>query len=314
LKNFSGSEFGNKADGFDEPTQLPRDAAQQRQWQSANRAWWESTPMRYDWRDEIRFAPGTEEYFQEIDARFLESVHKYLPWRSTPFEQLIPFKELARQDVLEIGVGQGTHAQLIAPHTRTFTGIDLTAAASQMTARRLALFKQPARILQMDAEAMEFPDASFDFIWSWGVIHHSANTRQVLQEMNRVLRPGGRATVMVYHRSWWHFYFGSLLRGIFQKKFRRQGLHQIAQGATDGAIARYYTPAEWRAVTAGLFEVTRIRIYGLKVEVLPVPHGRLKVLAERLLPDSVGRLLTNRLRLGTFLVAEMRRVSADRSG
>jgi SAM-dependent methyltransferase len=171
------------------------------------------------------------------------------------------------------------------------------------------LVELPADIRQMDAEAMEFPDASFDFIWSWGVIHHSANTRLVLQEMHRVLRPGGKATVMIYHRSWWHFHFGALLRGVFQKKFRRRAsLHHIAQGATDGAIARYYTPREWRETVAGLFDPMAIRVYGLKVEVLPIPHGRLKSLLERLIPDSVGRLLTNRLRLGTFLVAEMRKL------
>jgi ubiquinone/menaquinone biosynthesis C-methylase UbiE len=307
MSNFSGTEFGNKAKGFDAPTQLPRDEAEQKAWQAANRAWWEETPMRYDWREDIAIEPGTERYFTEVDARFLASVRKFLPWRKLPFEQLVPFDSLADKDVLEIGVGQGTHAQLIAPHAKCWTGIDLTTAASQMTGKRLALFNVPGRVLQMDAEAMEFPDASFDYIWSWGVIHHSANTRQILQEMNRVLRPGGRATVMVYHRSWWHFHFGAVLRGVFQKKFRSGGLHEIAQGATDGAIARYYTPPEWREVTKDLFDVEKVRIYGLKIEVLPMPHGRLKDTLERLIPNAVGRLLTNHFRLGTFLVAEMRK-------
>ena len=71
MKNFTGTEFGNKAAGFNRPTQLPRDDAQRRQWQSANKTWWEATPMRYDWRDEITAPPGTESYFREIDQRFL---------------------------------------------------------------------------------------------------------------------------------------------------------------------------------------------------------------------------------------------------
>jgi SAM-dependent methyltransferase len=308
--NFSGSEFRNKAAGFDQPIQLPRDDAQRKAWQTANRSWWESTPMRYDWRSAIEHEPGTEAYFKEIDARFLASVRKYMPWKSLPFEQLIPFASLRDKDVLEIGVGQGTHAQLIAAHARAFTGIDLTTAASTMTARRLRLFGLPARVLQMDAESMAFPDESFDFIWSWGVIHHSANTRGVLQEMKRVLRPGGRATIMIYHRSWWHFHLGAMLRGIFRGNLgRRESLHAIAQGATDGALARYYTPGEWRETTATLFDVDAIRIYGLKVEILPIPAGRLKATLERLIPDAVGRILTNRLRLGTFLVAEMRKAA-----
>src|ERR1700735_5771426 len=93
-KNFSGIEFGNKAAGFDQPTQLPRDEAERQQWQSANKSWWESTPMRYDWRDEIAATWGSEAYFTEIDRRFLSSVRKYMPWRNLPFDELIPFDEL----------------------------------------------------------------------------------------------------------------------------------------------------------------------------------------------------------------------------
>jgi ubiquinone/menaquinone biosynthesis C-methylase UbiE len=307
--NFSGDDFVNKAEGFDHPTQLPADAAQQARWQAANRAWWEATPMRYDWREEIGAAPGTEAYYREIDRRFLSSVRKFLPWKRRPFEQLIPFAELPKLDVLEVGVGQGTHAQLIAEQARSFTGIDLTTAASQGTAKRLKVFGMRGRILQMDAEAMEFKVSSFDFIWSWGVIHHSANTRKILEEMHRVLRPGGRATVMVYHRSWWHFHFTAGLRRMFQSAFRKHAsLHHAAQHATDGAIARYYTPRDWREATAGLFEVTATRIMGVKPEVVPLPAGRLKDALEAVIPDAVARLLTNHMRQGSFLVAEMRRI------
>src|SRR5665213_1220725 len=241
MSNFSGTEFVNKAKGFDQPTQLPRDAQEQARWQAANKLWWESTPMRYDWREKIAAAPGTTDYYRAIDARFLSAVRKFMPWKNLPFEQLIPFSGLRAKDVLEIGTGQGTHAQLIAPHCRSFTGIDITQASSRQAADRLAHFGIAGRVLEMDAEKMAFPDASFDFIWSWGAIHHSADTSRILAEMNRVLRPGGEAVVMVYHRSWWHFYVGGLLRGIFRNRLRGANLHTITQGATDGAIARYYT-------------------------------------------------------------------------
>jgi hypothetical protein len=55
------------------------------------------------------------------------------------------------------------------------------------------------------------------------------------------------------------------------------------------------------------FNVESIQIFGLKAEVLPLPHGRLKSTLETLMPDSVGRLFTNKLRMGSFLVAAMRK-------
>src|SRR5262245_56107593 len=128
--NFDGSAFRNKAAGFEQPAQLPPDESTAKRWQEANKSWWESTPMRYDWREAIAAAPGTKAYFEEIDRRFLAAVRQYLPWRGEPFEGLIPYGELEHMDVLEIGVGQGTHAQLIASRARSFTGIDLTDAAS----------------------------------------------------------------------------------------------------------------------------------------------------------------------------------------
>jgi ubiquinone/menaquinone biosynthesis C-methylase UbiE len=265
--------------------------------------------MRYDWREGIVGSPGSRAYFNEIDRRFLSSARNYAPWRNLPFETIIPFDALRDKDVLEIGVGHGTHAQLLAPRCRSFIGIDLTARSAAATSRRLALFNLPGSILQMDAETMAFAANSFDFIWSWGVVHHSADTRQVLREMHRVLRPGGRCTVMIYHRSWWHYYVCGCLRGVFQKRFRnRAPLHRVIQGATDGAIARYYTPSVWRALAEGLFAVDSLRIYGLKSEILPIPHGRLKGVLEALVPASIARGMTNHLRMGSFLVAFMRKL------
>ena len=295
--------------GFDGPSQLPRDQIQRCQWQSANKAWWESTPMRYDWRDGIAAVPGTEAYFKEIDRRFLSSARKYMPWRSVPFDEVIPFDELGDKDVLEIGVGQGTHAQLLAPRCRSFIGIDLTSSATEMTLKRLQLFNIPGQIRQMDAEDMDFPDSRFDFIWSWGVIHHSADTRRVLQEMQRVLRPGGKCAVMIYYKSWWSFYVCGFLRGIFQRQFMKHGsLHRVVQGATDGAIARHYTQREWRRTTSGLFQIESMQIYGLKSDIVPLPHGRFKQFLEDLVPDRFASFLTQRFRGGSFLVAHMRKM------
>ena len=229
-----------------------------------------------------------------------------MPWRNVPFDEIIPFKDLHDKDVLEIGVGSGTHAQLLAARCKSFTGIDLTSHATEMTSQRFKLFNIPGKVLQMDAEQMSFSDSSFDFIWSWGVIHHSADTSRVLKEMNRVLRPGGKCAVMIYYKSWWTFYVCGLLRGVFKRQFKKQGgLHRVAQIATDGAIARYYTRSEWEDTTRGLFEVESIGIYGLKSDVIPLPYGRLKQSLENLIPDALARFLTHRLRAGSFLVAHM---------
>ncbi len=300
-----------KAPGFDRPIQHPRDDEERRRWQAANRDWWEAAPMRYDWRDKLDAAPGSAAYFAEIDRRSLSSVRQFMPWCTLPFDAVIPFDQLAGKDVLEIGVGHGTHAQLLAPRVRSFVGIDLTAAATTMTKKRFALSGLAGLIVQMDAERMAFRDGSFDYVWSWGVVHQSADTRRVLAEINRVLRPGGTCAVMIYYRSWWNYHVCGFLRWLFLGRGRIwRSVHHASQSGTDGAIARYYKPGEWRAETKDFLTVQSIRLYGMKSDLIPLPHGRLKQGIMRAIPDVVARLLTRRLRMGSFLVATMAKPAA----
>ncbi len=268
--------------------------------------------MRYDWRDSLAAPAFTREYFEEIDRQFFSAARHFMSWRRIPFDELIPFDSLGRMDVLEVGVGSGSHAQLLASHAGSFTGIDITQFAVDSTQRRFDSFGLRGTVRRMDAERMDFPDASFDFVWSWGVIHHSANPRRALEEIHRVLRPGGRSVLMVYYRSLWVYY---LLRGLLAgvrsgDLFRGKSLHQIVQNNTDGALARYYSLREWRRTVSDLFELEETRILGQKGELVPLPGGRPKDLVLRAVPDPVARLLMNRLRLGSFLVSRLRRTDA----
>ena len=298
---------------LDAPTQLPQDANQARAWQEENRRWWQSHPMRYDWSDRIGFAEFSPEFYREIDRRFFSEARRFMPWRDRPFDQLIPFAELKDARVLEIGVGNGSHAQLLASSAREFVGIDITDYAVESTSKRLQhAGLRNATILQMDAENLTFEDNSFDFIWTWGVIHHSANTERVLQEMRRVLKPGGRAVVMVYNRSFWLYYITiGLMHGVVKGDLlRTRSLSQTAQRHTDGALARYYRASEWRALASKYFSVERIQVYGAKPELILLPGGRIKRFVMSLLPDAASRLFLNQLGWGSFLVSSLRKSSA----
>jgi ubiquinone/menaquinone biosynthesis C-methylase UbiE len=227
---------------------------------------------------------------------------------------LIDFDSLSGQDVLEIGVGNGSHAQLISSYAGTYTGIDLTTYAVKSTRKRLAFFAtnhlaQNTTVMRMDAECMGFADESFDLVWSWGVIHHSANTRRILEEIHRVLRPGGTAITMVYQRNFWNYYLmAGLFRGILQRRmFKAGSVHNLRQELIDGAIARYYSRAEWRKLVSDFFFVEDLKIYGSKLEMIPLPSGRAKKTVQSLMPDALGRFLTNRCMFGMFLVTKLRK-------
>ncbi len=301
-------ELEELPEGFSQPTALPATPDEQREWQGANRDWWETHPMRYDWKGEIPYEEFSKEFFAEIDRRFFSLAALYAPWKKIPFDVLIDFDSLKDKDVLEIGVGNGSHAQLLAAHAKSFVAIDLTDYAVRSTAARMRTFGLAATVRQMDAEQMLFPDDSFDFIWSWGSIHHSANTRKALEEMHRVLRPGGEALVMVYHRTFWEYYVqGALLALLSGQILKQAALHKSIQRRTDGAMARYYKRSEWDRLVSDLFLIRDVRIYGKKTELVPIPAGRLKDLLVRSIPNGVSRFVTNTCGWGSFLVSRLRK-------
>ncbi|WP_416236412.1 class I SAM-dependent methyltransferase [Spirulina sp. CCNP1310] len=102
--------------------------------------------------------------------------------------------------VLEIGVGLGADHQCFAEAEADLYGIDLTERAVEHTRRRLALFGLSSNLSVGDAEKLDFPDESFDLVYSWGVLHHSPNTPLAIDEVYRVLKQGGSAKVMIYHK------------------------------------------------------------------------------------------------------------------
>ena len=293
--------------GFEAPTELPASSDNTASWQNSNRSWWENNPMRYDWRDQIPYPEFSKEFYQEIDQRFFDDAEKYLPTNSIPFDQLINFETITDQNVLEIGVGNGSHAQLLAEHAKSYTGIDITNYAVKSTSTRFKVFGLNGTVQQMDAEKMDFPDNSFDFIWTWGVIHHSADTESIIRQMHRVLRPGGRAIVMVYYRSIWDYYIvNGFFRGVLKGDLlKTRSLHKTVQRGTDGAIARFYSFYEWRKLVSVKFSITKMYTTVNKAALFPLPGGKIKDAIVNSVPDSVTRFLSRQCRFGAFLISEL---------
>jgi phosphatidylethanolamine/phosphatidyl-N-methylethanolamine N-methyltransferase len=100
--------------------------------------------------------------------------------------------ELPGREVLEVGVGTG----LALPHYRrdkVITGIDLSAEMLAQARARVARngIRGVKALLEMDAEATDFPDASFDTAVAMFVASVVPHPRALLAEMRRVVRPGG---------------------------------------------------------------------------------------------------------------------------
>lgn len=136
--------------------------------------------------------PGTPEFFAAVDAYRWE-LEPHIP-------AFAGFASCRGLRVLELGCGMATDGARFARGGADYTGMDFSPTALQLARRRFEIEGLPGRFIEGDIAEIPFEDGSFDLVYSFGVIHHLAETERVVAEAHRVLRPGGRARVMVYHR------------------------------------------------------------------------------------------------------------------
>lgn len=99
--------------------------------------------------------------------------------------------------VLEIGVGTGLSLDRYAPHLEV-TGIDVSTEMLDKARRKVAEQKlaHVARLSEMDARALAFPDNHFDTVVAMHVISVVPEPEKVMEEMARVCRPGGEVLIV----------------------------------------------------------------------------------------------------------------------
>lgn len=131
------------------------------------------------------------------------SLKKFDDWYLAYYPYLlhhVPVTTMKDLDVLEIGLGYGTLSQQIALAGARFSGLDIAASPVAMVNSRLEQIGRPGRAVQGSMLRCPFPDESFDCVVSIGCFHHTGDAQRCMDETWRVLRPGGRAYLMVYNR------------------------------------------------------------------------------------------------------------------
>lgn len=242
----------------------------------ACRQWWERHPMGYGVGDIDLSDESNPEVFREIDHRLRKAAWFSQGPDQRIFSFLIDYEQLKGKRVLEIGCGMGTVAEELARSGADVTAIDISERAVRMTRGRFRLFGLQGNIIRTDSENLPFADNTFDYVWSWGVIHHSPNVARSISEIHRVVRPGGRVGVMVYHKN-------SLLHYIHVVLFR----HPL-----DGYIAQRFTHEEFRNMFSEFGRV-RVSVFGQRSELWPKIHKLFK--NEPHLTDTLTRWMLSRV-------------------
>lgn len=161
------------------------------------RAFWQQHPCGTKFSD---VEQGTHEFFARIEA------HRYAKEWHIP--AAADFAGARGLRVLEIGCGIGTDGAQFSEAGADYTGVDLTEAAIGLARDNFKMRDLRGEFRVADAENLDFPDESFDLVYSHGVLHHTPDIVGAVGEIHRVLKPGGRAIVMLYHRGSYNYRIG----------------------------------------------------------------------------------------------------------
>ncbi len=156
------------------------------------RSYWD----RFLHDQEMSKAPvGSPQWFTDLAAYRYEKLD-YLP-------RVVDFNSFAGQRVLEVGCGIGLDLVRFARGGAVVTGVDLSPRAVELANAYLAQQRLAGRAVEMNAEALALADGSFDVVYAHGVVQYTDQPQRLVDEIYRVLRPGGTVIVMLYHRDSW---------------------------------------------------------------------------------------------------------------
>ena len=157
----------------------------------------------HDWKV-ARSEVGSKAFFEEIAEYRFEKLD-YLP-------RLVNFGGYRGQRVLDVGCGVGNDLARFAKGGADVVGIDLAETSIDLARRNFRQRGLAGEFRVMDGEQLEFPDDAFDLVYCHTVLHFTPRPRRMVEEIHRVLRPGGQAILMTVNRRSWLNLMHKLMR------------------------------------------------------------------------------------------------------
>jgi ubiquinone/menaquinone biosynthesis C-methylase UbiE len=218
----------------------------------------------------VNAAPAhTKEWFLEAERYRYGS---YAPWMRETME----FDLHGGETLLEIGGGIGTDLAQFALHGARVTDVDLSSGHLALAKENFDLRGLHGEFVQQDAESLVFDDNTFDVVYSNGVLHHTPNARHVVQEIFRVLKPGGRAIVMVYAEDSLHYWRNLVWNvGLMEGQLRKYSMGEImsrtverSDNASATPLVKVYTQAGLRQLFEGFVNIEIVQRH-MEAETVP---------------------------------------------
>ena len=154
--------------------------------------YWDSGWKNRYSNDHLFHQKTADEYKKNVEQNLIEAKRI-----NTPICSANPNKD---DVVLNIGCGFNESSALALLGAKKYIGIDYSYTAAKASLNALKKLKNQGITAQANAEFLPIKTSSIDLVYSSGVLHHTPNTNQALEEVFRVLKPKGRAVIGLYSK------------------------------------------------------------------------------------------------------------------
>jgi len=177
------------------------------------------------------------EYFLKVE----KNRYELNPWIISSYN--FGSDEFKGISLLEVGFGQGTDLVQFAKSGAICSGIDYTPKHFELAKLNFELRGLSADLHLGDAAHLPFKDNSFDRVYSTGVLHHTPDIDKCIDEVYRVLKPGGVFVMSLYHKnSLFHYYKKVFIDGILKLKLLTLGYMGVMATLEEGADGKLIKP------------------------------------------------------------------------
>lgn len=247
-----------------------------------------------------------------VDGQDSFAVHTHARYSLEPYiRNFAGFGQAKGSKVLEVGVGMGADYLEWLKAGADATGIDLSETSLQNARKRCVASGYSPNLRVGDAESLPFPDRTFDVVYSYGVMHHSPNTAQCVREAYRVLKPSGRARIMIYR----HPSVTGVLLWFRHGWFRGQSLRETVACHLESPGTKTYTQNEAQELFADFTDVKVETVFSPGDLLLHQPSSRYQSRFYRLVWMLFPRWLVRRFckNWGLFLLISATKPAVTRS-
>jgi ubiquinone/menaquinone biosynthesis C-methylase UbiE len=135
---------------------------------------------------------------------------------------------------LNIGCGAGNESLILSYFGAKCVGMDITSQAANAAHYLIKKIKGSGFGIQGDARFIPLQSSSVDFVYSSGVLHHSPDITRSIDEIHRVLKPNGKAYIMLY-AMWSLQFMQQRIIGILKGNIGKKGLRKYMSSTGEGA-------------------------------------------------------------------------------